>query len=168
MKFDEIGLPPVEQVGYVVRDLEAALALYQPLFGPFVKMENTTKGANYRGRTRDVSLKIAIGLSGDTEIELIQWVDGESPHKEFIDQGREGIHHLRFSFGGEEEMQAAMDKLGAHGFHPIWDYRSKESCYAYLEHETQQGVLIELLTMAPELKAGYEAWLAGARSGGDG
>lgn len=167
MKFAEIGLPPVEQVGYVVRDMDAALALYEPLFGPFVTMETVTKGANYRGRTCDATLKIAIGLSGDTEIELIQWVDGESPHKEFIDQGREGIHHLRFGFESAEAMQAAMDKLGARGFQPIWDYRSRETSYAYLEHESQEGLLIELLTMAPELKAGYEAWLAGVRSGGD-
>jgi hypothetical protein len=168
MKLDAIGLPPVEQVGYVVRDLDAALAVYGPLFGPFVTMETTTKGARYRGRTCDVTLKLAIALSGDIEIELIQWVDGESPHKEFIDQGREGIHHIRFGFDGAEEMQAAMDKLAAHGFRPIWDYRSPESSYAYLEHETPRGLLLELLTMAPEVKAGYRAWLAGARSGGDG
>jgi len=168
MKLDEIGLPPVEQVGYVVRDMDAALALYGPLFGPFVTMETTTKGANYRGKICDVTLKLAIGLSGDTEIELIQWVDGESPHREFIDQGREGIHHIRFGFDGVDEMQTVMDKLAAHGFEPIWDYRSRESSYAYLEHETQQGLLIELLTMAPEVKAGYEAWLAGVRTEGNG
>ena len=168
MKLDEIGLPPVEQVGYVVRDMDAALALYGPLFGPFVTMETTTKGANYRGKICDVTLKLAIGLSGDTEIELIQWVDGESPHREFIDQGREGIHHIRFGFDGVDEMQAVMDKLAARGFEPIWDYRSRESSYAYLEHETQRGLLIELLTMAPEVKAGYEAWLAGVRTEGNG
>lgn len=164
MSVAELGLPPVEQVGYVVRDLDAALALYEPLFGPFVTMETVTKGANYRGRSCDVSLKIAIGLSGDTEIELIQWIDGESPHKEFIDQGREGIHHIRFSFDDVAGMQEAMEKLGTHGFRPIWDYRSKESSYAYLEHESQRGVLIELLTMEPALKAGYQARLAGARA----
>ena len=131
-------------------------------------METTTRGASYRGRICDATLKIAIGLSGDTEIELIQWVDGESPHKEFIDQGREGIHHIRFSFDSEGEMQVAMDRLAGHGFRPIWDYRSKESSYTYLEHESQRGVLIELLTMAPELKAGYQAWLAGARAMPDG
>jgi catechol 2,3-dioxygenase-like lactoylglutathione lyase family enzyme len=163
MNLEDVGLPAVEQVGFVVRDMDAALALYGPLFGPFVTMETTTKGANYRGRTCDVTLKLAIGFSGDTEMELIQWVDGESPHREFIDQGREGIHHIRFGLESAEEMQAAMDGLAAHGFQPIWDYRSRESSYAYLEHESQRGLLIELLTMAPEVKAGYEAWLASAR-----
>ena len=28
-----LGLPPCDQVGFVVRDLERAMALYAPLFG---------------------------------------------------------------------------------------------------------------------------------------
>ena len=35
----QLDLPDLNQVGFVVRDLAAALALYEPLFGPFVTMD---------------------------------------------------------------------------------------------------------------------------------
>ena len=34
----QLNLPDLNQVGFVVRDLEAALALYEPMFGPFSTM----------------------------------------------------------------------------------------------------------------------------------
>ena len=92
----QLGLPPADQVGFVVRDLEQAMAAYGPLFGPFSTMDGSVTDARYRGRTEDAGLKIAFGRSGDLEIELIQWVSGHSPHREFIEKGREGMHHILY------------------------------------------------------------------------
>ena len=44
------GLPPCDQVGVVVRDLERAMAMYAPLFGPFTTMDGSVQQASYRGR----------------------------------------------------------------------------------------------------------------------
>ena len=33
---------------------------------------------------------------GSLEIELIQPLEGQSPHKEFLDSKGEGIHHIAF------------------------------------------------------------------------
>ena len=93
---EKLDLPPIDQVGFVVRDLDAAIAMYEPLFGPFSTMDSGEFEYDYRGRKDTSSLKLAFGRSGDVEIELIQWVSGGTPHKEFIDAGREGMHHLRF------------------------------------------------------------------------
>ena len=84
-----LGLPPIAQIGHVVRDLHATVARYEPLYGPFWFMDGSVTGANYRGRIADVVLDIAFGRSGDLEIELIQWKSGESPHREFIERGLE-------------------------------------------------------------------------------
>ena len=46
----ELGLPPISQLGHVVRDLPAAMALYEPLYGPFTTMDGTVQAATYRGR----------------------------------------------------------------------------------------------------------------------
>ena len=35
----QLNLPNLDQVGFVVRDLQSALALYEPLFGPFSTMD---------------------------------------------------------------------------------------------------------------------------------
>jgi hypothetical protein len=37
---------------------------------------------------------MAFGHSGDLEIELIEVLSGTSPHTEFLDQGRSGMHLL--------------------------------------------------------------------------
>ena len=70
-------LGPIDQVGYVVADLDKALPRFEALFGPFRRMDSTTPGTTFRGRRSDVSLRMAFGRSGDIEIELIQPVSGE-------------------------------------------------------------------------------------------
>jgi methylmalonyl-CoA/ethylmalonyl-CoA epimerase len=129
----QLKLPPIDQVGFVVRDMEAALKLYEPLFGPFSTMDSGEFEYDYRGEKDVSSLKLAFGRSGDVEIELIQWVSGRTPHKEFIDAGREGMHHLRFRVDNLDEKVGEAQALG---YHSIWQTRYGEGlAVAYLERE---------------------------------
>jgi methylmalonyl-CoA/ethylmalonyl-CoA epimerase len=137
-------LPAPDQIGYVVRDLDFAIAVHERIFGPFTTMEVTLDGPLYRGRPRDCSLRIAYGHAGPLEIELIQPVAGESPHAEFLAAGHEGIHHLRFRIDDFHAHLAAAARLG---YRPIWQHSMDIADFAYLEHEEQKGMLIELLRM---------------------
>ena len=128
-----LDLPPCDQVGFVVRDMEAALALYDPMFGPFTTMDPGPMTYDYRGRQEESELKLAFGKSGDLEIELIQWLSGWTPHREFIEAGREGMHHLRFIVQSLEEKVAEAE---AAGYKNIWSKRYGEGlAVAYLERE---------------------------------
>jgi len=128
-----LELPPCDQVGFVVRDLEASMALYEPMFGPFSTMEPGPMTYDYRGSQEECELRLAFGKSGDVEIELIEWVRGGTPHKEFIDAGREGMHHLRFMVETLEEKVAEAEAVG---FRNIWSKRYGEGlAAAYLERE---------------------------------
>jgi catechol 2,3-dioxygenase-like lactoylglutathione lyase family enzyme len=139
-----LGLPRVAQIGYVVRDLDAAIALYDPLFGPFQRMDGSVQAAEYRGRLADCRLEIAFGWSGDLEIELIAWLSGESPHREFLEKGREGMHHLQFRVG---DCDGWIAKLRPLGYQPIWYKRwSADTTFAYLER-ADDPTLIEFLQM---------------------
>jgi catechol 2,3-dioxygenase-like lactoylglutathione lyase family enzyme len=130
---EKLNLPPIDQVGFVVRDMEAALKLYEPLFGPFSTMDSGEFEYDYRGEKDVSSLKLAFGRSGEVEIELIQWVSGRTPHKEFIDAGREGMHHLRFRVDNLDEKVIEAQALG---YHSIWQTRYGEGlAVAYLERE---------------------------------
>ena len=91
-----LGLPQIDQVGFVVRSIDDARVRYGPLFGPFRELDGSVREAEYRGRIADVDLAILFGRSGDVEMEFIEWRGGESPHREFIEQGREGMHHIRY------------------------------------------------------------------------
>ncbi len=126
-----LDLPPIDQVGFVVRDLDQAIAAYAPLFGPFERMAPGPMDWDYRGRNEVSELELAFGRSGDLEIELIQWISGGTPHKEFVDAGREGMHHLRFIVDNVEQ---CIDAAAAFGYVSIWYKRfSPEQAAAYLE-----------------------------------
>jgi methylmalonyl-CoA/ethylmalonyl-CoA epimerase len=130
---EKLNLPQMDQVGFVVRDMDTALKLYEPLFGPFSTMDSGEFEYDYRGEKDVSSLKLAFGRSGEVEIELIQWVSGRTPHKEFIDAGREGMHHLRFRVDNLEDKVAEAQPFG---YHSIWQTRYGEGlAVAYLERE---------------------------------
>jgi catechol 2,3-dioxygenase-like lactoylglutathione lyase family enzyme len=136
---EALDLPPVNQVGFVVKDMDKALKLYEPLFGSFTVMDAADMEWDYRGQPEMSSLKLAFAKSGDMEIELIEWVCGETPHKEFLDAGREGMHHLRFMVDNVEEK---VKEAEAHGYQEIWYKRFAEGLAAsYLEREGDPLIL---------------------------
>ncbi len=138
-----LDLPQPDQIGFVVRDLDEAIALYDPVFGPFHKTDFGVQQAQYRGGPRSsYDLKFAFGQIGDIEIELIQWVSGDTPHRDFIESGREGMHHLRFRIDNADRW---IDSLKRLGYEPIWhDRMSPQIAYAYCERPGD-SLILELL-----------------------
>lgn len=135
----QLGTP--DQVGFVVRDMDASLALYEPMFGPFNLMDTGVMNYTYRGREEPCHLLLAFGKSGDIEIELIQWVSGGSPHKEFIDSGREGMQHLRYIV---DDLDSKVSDLVAAGYESVWGARFGEGlAVAYMER-ADDPLIIEL------------------------
>lgn len=129
----QLNLPALDQVGFVVRDLEQMLMVYEPLFGPFSRMEPGPMSYDYRGAMEECTLRLAFGRSGDVEIELIEWVSGGCPHKEFLDAGREGMHHLRFIV---DDLDARVAAARAADYQPIWSKRFADGlAVAYLERQ---------------------------------
>lgn len=142
----DLGLPPMDQVGFVVRDLQAWTQRYEPLFGPFSYMDGSVQGALYRGREEDAQLDIAFGRCGELEIEFIEWRGGHSPHREFIETGREGMHHIRFRV---EDADAWIETLRGLEFEPVWYKRwSADTVFAYLENPNDP-LIVEFLQMPP-------------------
>ena len=141
---ETLGLPPIDQVGFVVRSLDEAEQRYGALFGPFSRMDGSVDAATFRGREADAQLEIMFGRSGELEIEFIEWKGGESPHSEFIQAGREGMHHLRYRV---EDADAWIEKCATVGYMPIWYKQfSEDTVFAYLEREGDP-LLIEFLQM---------------------
>lgn len=145
-----LGLPPIDQIGFVVRSLADAERRYGALFGPFTRMDGSVQGADYRGRVADVELALLFGRSGALEMEFIEWRSGESPHREFLERGREGMHHVRFRVDAAD---AWIERVAAAGYEPIWYKRwSDEITFAYLER-ANDPLVIELLQM-PAMPSG--------------
>lgn len=144
--FKSLGLPPMDQVGFVVRDLKDWVRRYDAVFGPFSYMDGSVAAVDYRGRVEDVQLELAFGRSGDLEIEFIEWKSGYSPHREFIERGREGMHHVRFRV---DDADAWIAKLQTVGFEPIWYKRyCADTIFTYMERP-DDPLIIEFLQMPP-------------------
>ncbi len=141
-----INLPPVEQIGFVVKDIDEATEYYSSTFGwgPFQVFEHEMKGVIFHGEPSDCRLKIAFAHSGPIEIELIQVLEGETPHTEFLREKGEGMHHLRFNVNNIDDMLTAFAK---EGIEPVWHQSLPEFgvSFAYLDTNKIGGMMIELI-----------------------
>ncbi len=88
----------VRQIAYVVTDLEASIRYWVSKMnaGPFFLFEHAQlENAIYRGAPSDAEISLAVGNSGDLQIEFIQCEnDSPSVYREFLEAGRAGVHHL--------------------------------------------------------------------------
>jgi catechol 2,3-dioxygenase-like lactoylglutathione lyase family enzyme len=110
-------LPPLGHVGYVVEDVEACAALYAKILGiesfrvyEFTPMRAWASGAPLS----PCRLKIGIGqLKNETKIELIQPVEGDTPHERFLRKNGPGLHHMAFYSRQYEEWHDYFQGTGA-------------------------------------------------------
>ncbi|MBW2712887.1 MAG: VOC family protein [Deltaproteobacteria bacterium] len=139
-----INLPPIDQVGFLVKDMEKAIAYYGALFGEFQVSEHELKEAIFRGKTCDCKLSMAIAMSGPLEIELIQPLGGDNPYDEFLEEHGEGLHHLRFPI---ENLEETLKALAAEGIEPFFQKSFPEFgvAFAYVANPQKSRVVFELI-----------------------
>lgn len=144
--FASLGLGPIDQVAYVVRDLEGSLPLYEALYGPFETGESPLPDCTIRGETASCTLRLAVNRSGPVEIELIQPVAGDPPHAWHLREHGEGLHHVRFR---TEALDASIARLEAVGFELLLHKRFGPTvAFAYLGAPAAMGgSVVELLEM---------------------
>jgi methylmalonyl-CoA/ethylmalonyl-CoA epimerase len=141
-----LDLGPIDQVAYVVENLEQALPRYEAMFGPFQAATYEMKDCVIRGRRADCTLRLAVNNSGPVEIELIEVVAGETTHSEHLKQHGEGLHHVRFRVDDLEPKVAALE---AEGYRTVLSKRFGPTiAFAYLESPPEiGGSVIELFQM---------------------
>ncbi len=139
-------MPPPDQIGLVVKDMDAAMNFYSSTFGwgPFQIHEARLDGCIHRGKRGNCRLKIGIARQGPIDIELIQVLEGETPHTEFLREKGEGLQHLRFSVPDIKGMLADFAKQG---IEPIFYYDTPKVTIAYLNSDKIGGVMIELMEL---------------------
>jgi len=98
----------------------------------------------YRGKPFIPSQRVAIQITqiGNVELELIQPIDGESPHQEFLDEKGEGIQHLGFIV---DNLQEEVESLTAEGSGVLLTSEFKGGGgVAYLDLDVA-GLIVELV-----------------------
>lgn len=102
----------INQVAYVVEDLEKAAKAHSELFGsgPFLYMDPITPvKATYQGKDIKFTMKTAYAQHGNLQIELIQVLDGVNP---YFEEGKYGFHHFSIWVDDPEEAKAHFKNLG--------------------------------------------------------
>ncbi len=137
------GTLKVAQLGFVYRDVRKQAEIMESFFGipKFTILGPVEMEIIYRGRETKWSALGAFGrLFNNIEIELIQYESGESIHKEFLDDGREGFHHIRYDV---DDIQAVIKKFKEEGIEVLQTGKIVSSTYAYMDTESIVGIILE-------------------------
>lgn len=132
------------QVGLVVRDIDKAVERFSSLgIGPFTPkiLPAGTKEWLQQDKPLNAKFKIKATKIGRFELELVQPIEGESPHKEFLDNKGEGIQHLAFIVA---DLDKEVDELTKHGAKMLFTARWQGGGLTYLDLNVA-GLIVELI-----------------------
>lgn len=142
MKIDLSNLR-VDQLGFVFRDIEKQGKIIENLFTipKFTYLPPFANNVRYRGKDVVSTTKLGFSRNFNTQIEIIQHIEGENIYKEFLDEGKEGLHHVSLFV---ENLQSYLDKFQKFGCEVIFSGKIGKQNWAYLDTEKDVGLLIEL------------------------
>lgn len=142
---EPLVLPPPDQIGVVVKDITKAMEAYSNLFqwGPFdvIEREFTWLTSIYRGKPSNFKYRIAYAKLGAIQLELIQPLEGETLHSEFLEARGEGLHHFGILIDRFAERVAAMKQMG---IKVLQSGEKPGRKYAYMDTEPLIGIMVEL------------------------
>jgi methylmalonyl-CoA/ethylmalonyl-CoA epimerase len=163
-------LGPVSHIGIVVDDCEKAAEWWERIFGisfsTGVYILDESTNFKYRGQAAKSKMKASISpmrsaaSASDMDlvfIELVEVMEGESPHTEFMRQHGEGLQHVAFSV---DDLDQAVADLAPEGIVPILqynfvtnlegvDYRVKEVYLNTAEFPGMGGTTLQLIELHP-------------------
>lgn len=150
---EDISLSGAHHFGVVVRDIEKVVEYYESNFSSVFQTPPETgterirvvrhKGALFRGKPTDYTVKLAFSNLGPIYVEFIQPLEGTAIASEFLETHGEGVHHVGLTV---DNLQAELPKWEKLGFkivqqcqedhHPSW---------AYLDSNVKGGIMYELV-----------------------
>lgn len=141
------------QLGHVVPDMDAALQVWTQTLGvgPFVVLETSkaNRTFHHRGSPSDVDFSIAISYVGEVMVEIIMpFNDAPSPYREFLDSGRQGLHHYGF---WPDQFESSCDRLAAAGMPEVSSIRHPDGTrdIIYCDAPASLGVMMEIASLTP-------------------
>ena len=138
-------LNTIRQLGYVVSDLDKALKYWIEVLGagPFFLIEHCAlREQIYRGQPSAVDVDIALGNSGDVQIELIYQHSNEpSIYNETNPAGHLGLHHFGIMPSNFEMAKGALLEQGCE---EAFSCTVSRASLAYFDTREQVGHFTEL------------------------
>jgi catechol 2,3-dioxygenase-like lactoylglutathione lyase family enzyme len=158
---------PIRQVGYVVTDLDRALASWVELgVGPWLVMRRMPMRALYRGEPCETTLSLALSNSGELQIELIQQEDdAPSIFTEFLAGDGPGYHQLAY---WADDFDGTMKAVQTAGWPVVWSGGEGLGVrFAYVEPPNRPATIVEISELT-EAQAGVAKFIREAAANWDG
>ena len=130
----------IDHLGIGVASLEEALKLYRDVLGlPVADLEVLG----------DMKLKVIKVQAGDTVLELLEPLAGETVISKFLATRGGGIHHVCFEV---DDVRGATMELASKGYEPLWPEPRRGAgnrLVNFLRPKKTLGVLIEINQPTP-------------------
>lgn len=143
----DVEVPEISQVAFVVEDIEDGMDRFGGVLGVgpwqiYHFEPPTLHDTTFRGEERDYSMTLALADVGETMIELIEPLEGESLYTEHLEEHGEGLHHVAcFAFDDPESVVEAFE---AAGMPVVQSGVYDETPYWYFDAEDEMnGVVFE-------------------------
>lgn len=139
-----------DQIGVLVDDLQAALQVYDALWGGgpwrcYRYAPDTIPTVTYRGRPGAYSIWIALNQT-TPQIELVHQLSGPSIYDEWLERRGFGLHHLGFWVDSLDETIASMEVAGYALLQSGAGYGlDGDGGYAYFDTERDFEVVLEAI-----------------------
>ncbi len=138
------------QVAWVVSDIQAAEGFFQEVMGVpnFVKLENLQaeelEGTYYR-KPGNYVFHLYMAYSGDTLIEIIQPVSGQSIFRDYLNKhAAGGVQHIAYIVS-EAEFDNSIMELTKKGYEVIQSLSLPVAKVAFFETTKKIGVVTEII-----------------------
>ena len=138
------------QVAWVVNDIKAAEKFFREVVGipNFVKMENLRAEdleGTYYEKPGNYSFHLYMAYSGDSLLELIQPVSGQSIFQDYLDKHPEGgVQHIAYIVP-EAELDKAISQLTNKGYPVTQSLTLPVAKVAFFDTCKEIGVVTEII-----------------------
>ncbi|HHY77134.1 MAG TPA: methylmalonyl-CoA epimerase [Clostridiales bacterium] len=125
----------VDHIGVAVSNLEESIKFYEEVLG--LKCQGTEV-------VEEQKVKVAFLPIGDTEIELLEATEPDSPIAKFIEKKGQGVQHIAFRVDDIEKALEEMRSLGIKLIDEKPRYGAGGARIAFLHPKSTNGLLVEL------------------------
>lgn len=144
-------LKSINQIGFVVKDLDKSMEAYWRTFGigpwrVYTYGAPMLKDMTYKGEPANYRMRLALANVGDMMIELIEHLEGPNVYDDYVKEHGEGVQHLGFFV---EDMEETKKEMEAAGFRVIQSGRGHgldgSGGFAYLDTQDELGTIYEII-----------------------
>jgi methylmalonyl-CoA/ethylmalonyl-CoA epimerase len=140
------GERKIVQVAQVVEDIDAVMKKYWEILsiGPwevYTFAPPVLRECTFKGKPSDATWVLALAWVGDTQLELMQPLSGESVYTHFLEKKGAGFHHIK---EWVDDCSETIDEYRKKGIEVIQSGKYDEDEFYYLNTEPHIGVIYEI------------------------